>query len=249
MKWPRCHRMRLRLSEAAPPDADAGPKVDRRIWGFAANITPLHSHAARSRDFVAGLAEKPPQSAGAKTISLGAHLLKSGRFDPAAVTGCACRRSRFRPSQMDFGKSGRAIQSVHRLRPSFRNRCRLCGPVVTAAVTLSPASGSAFGPCKMELADDLWRPSARSMLVLFSTSVGLIVDSGAPEASLDKSIGFVIGINGTYRRCHRCRCRPMSAPEIGFPISAAMSAESIVLAGARRTQGRHLCSLFLHFDC
>ena len=53
----------------------------------------------------------------------------------------------------------------------------------------------------MEPAGDLWRPSARSMPVLFSTSVGLIVGSGAPEASLNKSIGFVIGINGTYLRC------------------------------------------------
>ena len=134
--------------------------------GFTANITHSIPMPPDPVHFVAGLTEKPLQSAGAKTISLGAHLLKSGRFDPTAVTGCACRRSRFRPSQMDFGKSGRAIQSVHRLRPSFRNRCRLCGPVVTAAVTLSPASGSAFGPCKMELADNLWRPSARSMLVL-----------------------------------------------------------------------------------
>ena len=62
--------------------------------------------------------------------------------------------------------------------------------------------------------------------------MGLLVDSGAPEASLDKSIGFVNGINGTYRRCRRCRCRPPSSREIGSLISAPMSPEFVVLAPA-----------------
>ena len=53
---------------------------------------------------------------------------------------------------------------------------------------------------------------------------------------MDKNIGFVIGINGTYLAMSGGRVYRISPREIGSPIPAAMLAESVILAGARWQQ-------------
>ena len=65
---------------------------------------------------------------------------------------------------------------------------------------------------------------------------GVRISEPIPRAAMDKSIGFVIGINGTYLAMSGGRVHRISPREIGSPISAAMLAEFVILAGARRQQ-------------